>query len=248
MSKRKSIAEGSHPTYQVFSSAGWVGCVFSAVLLAALGGCCAWGKPASQATTQDMVSDLESKTVALVQPLLLVLPTEEPIMLGVRAYCSGVWVGPSVFLTAAHCISRDGLPTFYVGRTDDETPREATLFAVDTKHDLALYQSVDGSPPHRVAVIYTGELRKGLEVQTMGSPLGIMWTYSRGEISNFSEQLGFDTIQATAPISPGNSGGGLFAMNGDLVGMADAYAPRGELVNFFVDRLHIARFLKAALQ
>ncbi len=247
MSKSKRIAKDSHPIRQVFSSAGWVGCVFLGAFVAAMVGCCAWGKPASQATTQDMVSDLESKTVAMVEPMFLMFQGDV-VPLGVRAYCSGVWVGPSVFLTAAHCINSNGLPTFYVGPNDDENPRECQLYAVDTQHDLALFQSVDASPAHRIAAVYQGEIHKGLEVQTMGAPLGIMWSYSRGEVSNFTFQLDFETIQATAPISPGNSGGGLYSMTGELIGMADAYAPRGQLLNFFVPREFISKLLKAALQ
>jgi serine protease Do len=41
-------------------------------------------------------------------------------------------------------------------------------------------------------------------------------------------------IQATAPISPGNSGGPLVDASGNVIGIATKYATGGQNLNFFI--------------
>src|SRR6186713_1611841 len=98
--------------------------------------------------------ELVGKTVALVDD------TDE----GVDAYCSGVWVGKFVIVTALHCMgeSKIGDRIGYVVKSDVYAPgdlkerpakaRIASLYAVDEAHDLALI--ADQLPPdHEVARI-----------------------------------------------------------------------------------------------
>jgi S1-C subfamily serine protease len=52
-------------------------------------------------------------------------------------------------------------------------------------------------------------------------------------------------VQAAVPISPGNSGGGLFDEDGNLIGIAHATfaSPRAQMLNIFVHRDYIRAFL-----
>jgi S1-C subfamily serine protease len=51
-------------------------------------------------------------------------------------------------------------------------------------------------------------------------------------------------IQATAPISPGNSGGGLFDAEGDLVGVCSrAAGGRAQALNFWVHVMYVQALL-----
>jgi len=66
----------------------------------------------------------------------------------------------------------------------------------------------------------SGELRTGQPVFTIGSPLGLDRSVSRGIVSMKNRPVnGRLFIQTTAEISPGNSGGPLFNLRGEVVGV-----------------------------
>ncbi len=184
---------------------------------------------------------LESKTVALVGQ------REDG---GVRAYCSGVWVLESAILTANHCIAdvENNEPLAYVVRSDVYAPgdlneredvrfRGAVLLDRDEEHDLALLYA-PSPPPHGKALVTLEPIRAGMFVQSMGQPLGLWWSYSSGEVAavRYVESHGMKllAVQSTTPISPGNSGGGLFDAYGQLVGIAHGSFTRGQNLNLFI--------------
>jgi S1-C subfamily serine protease len=187
---------------------------------------------------------LEHKTVALVDPGAS------------RPYCTGVWVAPDFILTANHCTrDKDFADTVtYATRADVQPGAEGeeivgmkvgVLVARDEAHDLALVWD-KGAPAHAVAGV--AEPMVGQRVETMGSPLGLWWSYSQGQISAirfkaFGEGDAMWWVQATAPISPGNSGGGLFDENGDLVGLCAATIRSGQNLNLFVHPRYIRAFI-----
>jgi serine protease Do len=189
--------------------------IFAGLVLFAVGCAPAHTTPAS----------LASETVALVRPSLD----------GPRAYCSGVWVKPDEFVTAAHCVEDRDEVAYLVpdDHFDDDLPviRFGHVGPVDTEHDIALVH-VKAPPPHAVAPLAAASA--GQEVRTMGHPLGLWWSYSTGTVSAVRALYGMRYVQSTAPISPGNSGGGLFDSSGALLGVAVFYMPRGENLNFFV--------------
>ena len=80
----------------------------------------------------------------------------------------------------------------------------------------------------------------GSFAQAMGHPMGLWFSYSSGDVAAVrTTTAGLESpitwIQATVPISPGNSGGGLFNAQGDLIGIASrARTGRAQLLNLFV--------------
>lgn len=209
----------------------------AAILALALlvGTCAACGTappPAPKAISPSArVRQLENRTVALVRP-----GAQGP-------YCSGVWVSGELLLTANHCVADldVGDTVTYDTRSDVREDglvifvRAAALVARDEDHDLALVRDV-GAPAHGFAQIsepYTGQI-----AFSMGHPLGLWWSYSQGEVSAIrlksfgGEEMWW--VQATAPISPGNSGGGLFDEDGNLIGVCAATMRNGQNINLFV--------------
>lgn len=117
----------------------------------------------------------------------------------------------------------------------------------DYGHDLALVR-VALPPEHEVAAVGQGP-SVGQPVETMGHPLGLVWSYSRGNVAavrriTFGDGGPVWFVQSTASISPGNSGGGLFDASGAIVGIAHGYFPRGENVNIYVHPIHVRAFLE----
>ncbi len=225
-------------------------------LIGLLLGVCVATAPAAAAPSQasDHIAGaiaLESKTVALVA-------SREG---EAKAYCSGVWVSSTSILTALHCVHGDTVIGYVVHEdvfprgsksvAGDIAPRFALTYAIDELHDLALLRAFGGAPSgHGVAHTRIGTVEQGMFAQGMGMPLGIWFSYASGDVSAVRVADlgdGNDTlyVQTTAPTSPGCSGGGLFDLYGDLIGIAHATAVRGQQVNFYVHKNHVEALLHA---
>ncbi len=195
-----------------------------------------------------VVSALAAQTVALVHR------NEEG---AVRPYCSGVWVSQTSILTAAHCTSDETLQIEHVGLSDVFAPGDlrqrstilthsCSVYALDQAHDLALCRDWT-TGEHEFAHTSLDGIRAGAFAQTMGHSLGLWWSYSNGTIAAVrSMDVGLDMlwIQATAPISPGNSGGGLFDEQGHLIGIASRQLRSGQNLNLFVHAQYIDALLR----
>lgn len=191
--------------------------------------------------------DLTAKTVALV--------VKRPA--GLRAYCSGVWVGPTTILTAQHCILGES-PISYVGRDDvldlegEERPdaelREATLRAEDAATDLALLEATGQTYPHGISELATNVL-EGEPVTNLGHPFGLWFSYAAGHVAAVRVLALEPTalyVQTTTPTSKGNSGCGLWNARGELAGIAHAGIPSGSNLAFYVHVRHVRNFLTRA--
>ena len=74
------------------------------------------------------------------------------------------------------------------------------------------------------------DIRKGENVVAIGSPLGIMNTVSTGVFSRYTNE----SIQFTASISSGSSGGALFNKKGKVIGITYAFFHEGQNLNLAV--------------
>ena len=85
----------------------------------------------------------------------------------------------------------------------------------------------------------------GDDIVAIGSPLGIQNTLSSGLVSNLVNINNQKFIQMTAPISPGSSGGALFNMYGQVVGMTTAFLNDGQNMNLAIPSNEIKPFLSS---
>jgi serine protease Do len=213
----------------------------TAALVVALVGCTTL-RPTKPQTFNPAVADLQSKTVAII------VADED----GVSARCSGVWVDANRFVTAHHCIGDDDLIA-YVGRDDVLKRQGQTRLALrfgyvsadDPEHDVALV-TVNEVSSHGTAVL-AKNVYAGLVVRTMGHPFGLLWSFSAGHIAAVrTGDDGESWVQSTAPISPGNSGGGLFNEAGELVGVCVSTGrPPAQNLNRFADVRYVRALMEA---
>lgn len=198
---------------------------------------------------------LAAMTVALV---------EETAFGGLRPYCSGVWVGENLIMTAEHCVHRkvSGDSISYVVRGDVYEPgayaerediqaRKATLYLVEESHDIALIRTAP-PPPHPIAVMHQGPIYQGDATQTMGQSLGLWYSYGAGvvaalRVGSFGTEDSMLWVQSTAPVSPGNSGGALFDSEGHILGICHGSFTRGQGLNLFVHVQYAAALLAKAV-
>lgn len=173
----------------------------------------------------------------------------------VGAYCSGVWVSQSVILTAAHCTKNgeNGFISYITKSVEPQIFEEpsaifaASVRVVDEKHDLAL---LDTSIPfkHEFARLADLSPAVGDDIITVGSTIGLTWSVSGGNVGAYRARLKFMTdtegpfMQIVSAAYFGNSGGGVFNMRGQLVGIVIEKTP-APTVSMAVHRATIRQLL-----
>ena len=128
-----------------------------------------------------------------------------------------------------------------------ENGEKATVIGfttIDTERDIAIIRiEKDPATLHGVQVANTLP-EKGEKVAAFGAPRGLSFTASDGIISairatpDFSAREKGIYLQTTTPISPGNSGGPLVNMFGEIVGV-NSFKMEGENLNFAVSATDI---------
>ncbi len=97
-----------------------------------------------------------------------------------------------------------------------------SIVATSPEIDLALLKirNLQGRELKSVPLGDSSQLRRGQAVFAIGNPMGLERTVSQGIVSLKNRLIrGRLYIQATAQISPGNSGGPLFNLKGEVVGV-----------------------------
>jgi serine protease Do len=112
----------------------------------------------------------------------------------------------------------------------DNTLLRATLLAQSDQIDMALLKVASASPLPSVRFGDSDALRVADRVLAIGSPLGLGGTVTQGIVSALNRDIRDspfdDYIQTDAAINHGNSGGPLFNMQGEVIGMNTAiFAP-----------------------
>jgi S1-C subfamily serine protease len=111
------------------------------------------------------------------------------------------------------------------------------VYDYDRKADIALLQiSATGDVPFLESAD-SSALLTGATVYTIGSPLGLTGSMSKGIISGQHRDIfedEFEYIQYDASISPGSSGGALIDSSGRVIGITSASATNGQNANFAV--------------
>jgi len=119
------------------------------------------------------------------------------------------------------------------------------VLAFDKDHDVAIIKA-HGNDFHTVRLGDSDRLQIGQEVVAIGNPLSLESTVSNGILSGIRtvEKGGGKVLQITAPISPGSSGGPLFDMAGEVIGITTAYLRGGENLNFAIPINEAKRLLQ----
>lgn len=137
-----------------------------------------------------------------------------------------------IIVTNNHVI--DGADKIDVTFTDGTT-LTAKLLGRDDKTDIAVLQVEPAAPLAHVALGDSDRLRVGDWVMAIGNPFGLGGSVTVGIVSALNRDIHAgnydDFIQTDAAINRGNSGGPLFSLAGEVVGMNTAIiSPSGESV------------------
>ena len=109
------------------------------------------------------------------------------------------------------------------------------VVAFDKARDVAVVKG-SGKNFRKLMLGNSDRVEVGQEVVAIGNPLSLESTVSNGIVSGIrtAEDLGGKFLQMTAPISPGSSGGPLFDLAGEVIGITTLYLKGGENLNFAI--------------
>jgi len=122
-------------------------------------------------------------------------------------------------------------------------PVEGVL-AADKDRDVALIKARRDN--FRTLTLGNSDgVQVGQEVVAIGNPLSLESTVSNGIVSGMRsvKEEGGDFLQITAPISPGSSGGPLFNMDGQVIGITTMHLKGGENLNFAIPINDVKRLI-----
>lgn len=138
---------------------------------------------------------------------------------------SGVVLTEDGYIVTNHHVI-DGASTIKV-RLSNGTTYAAALTGTDEKTDLAVLK-ISASGLTAAELTDSSSVRVGDFVIAVGNPLGELGgTVTEGIISAKDREVTIDgrtmtLLQTSAAVNPGNSGGGLFNLDGELVGVVNA--------------------------
>ena len=149
-----------------------------------------------------------------------------------RALGSGFIVDPHGYIvTAAHVIEK--ADRIYVKLSTDpesEQGHRARLVGLDKDTDLAVIKIDAGTSLPTVKLGNSDAAQPGDAVEAIGSPFDLAQTVTAGIVSAKNRRIDGSIggqfkrfIQTDASINPGNSGGPLLNMDGQVIGVNDAY-------------------------
>ncbi|WP_344762551.1 DegQ family serine endoprotease [Actimicrobium antarcticum] len=120
-------------------------------------------------------------------------------------------------LTNAHVV--DGADEVYVMLTD-KREFKAKIVGADKRTDVALVK-IEGSNLPRLTMGDSSKVKAGEWVIAIGSPFGLDNTVTAGIISAKARDTGdyLPLIQTDVAVNPGNSGGPLINMRGEVIGI-----------------------------
>jgi serine protease Do len=125
--------------------------------------------------------------------------------------------GDGFVLTNAHVV--EGASEIYV-RLTDKREFKAKLIGSDKRTDVAVLK-IEGSKLPRLAIGDSNKVRVGEWVIAIGSPFDLDNTVTAGIISAKARDTGdyLPLIQTDVAVNPGNSGGPLLNLRGEVVGI-----------------------------
>ena len=143
-----------------------------------------------------------------------------------RSLGSGVIVDPRGYIVTNHHVVR-GAKKIKI-KLNDGSMHEAKLVGADKTSDIAYLKIEAGKELTAAPWGNSDEIEVGDWVLAIGNPLNVGKTITAGIISARGRDLGRsyydDYLQTDAAINQGNSGGGLFDLNGQLIGIPTAIA------------------------
>lgn len=172
--------------------------------------------------TVSQIAATNSKSVVTVVALD---ENDQPLSLG-----SGFFISSGGDIATNHHVL-EGSAKAIIKTLDGQKGRILEIIKDDPALDLLVAKtSIQNTQPLPLGDSDT--ITIGEDIIAIGNPAGLEGTISKGIISGIRKTEETKFIQITAPISPGSSGGPVFNLSGQVIGVATAYLDLGQNLNF----------------
>jgi len=170
---------------------------------------------------------------------------------GVKSQGSGFFINPDgIGITNYHVLK--GYKKALIQTSDGKTYQIAKILESSTadKNDYVIFQIDADNTYFKCLPVALKQAQIGDEVFAIGSPRGLENTLTKGIVSQYRKT--YNRIQIDATIDHGSSGGPLFNMDGEVIGITTS-GMSGSALNFAVDiqvvpfKKYITRFKNKAL-
>lgn len=142
---------------------------------------------------------------------------------------SGFFISPDIGITNYHVI--EGAEQIFINIGSDVYPiMEILKYSPTNQLDYVIFRTNYRNKTY--LKIANKSSRIGEEVFAIGSPHGLKNSLTKGTISGFR---GNQRIQIDATIDHGSSGGPLFNLNGEVIGITSSGMGTGSELNFAID-------------
>ena len=142
---------------------------------------------------------------------------------------SGFFIQKNLVATNYHVIEDANSAVIYLNNTNTSYEVEGYV-ALDEQNDLAILKvKYDAGVPLKLSQTM---VKQGDDVLVIGSPKGLAATITKGIVSNLNAEL--KLIQIDAAISHGSSGGPVFNITGEVIGVAVGGIENGQNLNFAI--------------
>jgi len=205
----------------MFRSTKWVSVMCKKLLLAIF----TIGILTEVAIAELSVSQIAQEFSASVVTIIALDENNQPLSLG-----SGFFIDKTGTIVTNHHVLR-GSTKAIVKTVGGEKGEVHEIENGDPQLDLL----VASTTLRNTKPLYLGDsdtVTVGEDIVAIGNPAGFEGTVSKGIISGIRKSEKVDYIQITAPISPGSSGGPVFNLRGEVIGVATSYSPKGQNLNF----------------
>lgn len=207
------------------------------IIAVALGGEVAW-----DGATSTVSVDFPQKATGAEENAIRAVASEGRAVVFIKTYDinknlqstgSGFIVSSTgVILTNYHVI--DTAYSAEVRLSDGKSYPVKSVLNYDANRDIAVLK-IEGNNFPAVRLGSSSALAERETIVAIGSPQGLQNTLSTGVVSKPQiDILGHNFIQITAPIGPGSSGGALFNLKGEVVGITTLVRREGQNINFAV--------------
>ena len=139
---------------------------------------------------------------------------------------SGVIISEDGYIVTNHHVISGAIENSITIKLSNGEKYTAEVIGADEKSDLALLKIDENNLPYS-SFADSSELVLGQDAIAIGNPLGLGITCSNGIVSALEKEIKINDVylsvlQTNAAVNAGNSGGGLFDINGNLIGIVNA--------------------------
>jgi S1-C subfamily serine protease len=145
---------------------------------------------------------------------------------------SGFCIAKGLFLTNYHVL--EGSSKYTIKDSSGKSYEVQGIVKYDADLDLAIIKTKEPTSIAPLPIGSKNNIEKADRIAAIGNPQGLQNTISEGIVSGirkfeYGDTGSIDIIQITAPISHGSSGGALFDMKGNVIGVTSSMSEDGNL-------------------